>query len=316
MSKHSISDKSSSAAHNRHATAPQDEEGPLPSAAATASSSLAQASSSSNPKMPLDLIANLILPFFVDRVTWNSVCCTGKELCRAGKKMTPLWPNKAFNLEAGVQHVAFSPSGSHLVSAVSAGCCQTVIHVWDRWGKQTLLAGHTGDIHCLERSSDGEHLALGSEDGSIRLWHARYFHATSSNDSRERSMPTTSQQAVTILFHDSDDVMTLSFSRTDSNLLASGGHSSGIKVWNAEEETCIHSLHSGLGAIHSLCFAGGADSAWIAPADVNSVIRLWKAEGSSDFASEVIGEATCFRGGGFHLPVFSSSGSVLATCSE
>jgi WD40 repeat protein len=313
MSDRSFRGESSSAAHKPHATASQDEEGPLPSeyssAAAAASSSLIH-QASSNLKMPLDLIACLILPFIADRATWNSVCCASKELWLGGKKMTPPWPDKAFHLEHKVRHITFSPSGSQMAFAlVALNAGQRVVHVWDVRGKQTLLTGHTGYIHCLEYSLDGECLASGGEDGSIRLWHAESFLA---NASRERSTPTP-QQAVTILLC-GGVVIALSFSRTDSNLLASVGHCSDIKVWNVKEQACIHSFDPGLGSIRSLCFAGGADSACIALAGVESVIRLWKAEGSSDFASEVIGEATNRRGDDLPLTAFSASGLFLTTC--
>jgi hypothetical protein len=43
-----------------------------------------------------------------------------KELHLAEKKMTPPWPNKAFNLEHKACHVAFSPSGSHLAFGAHA----------------------------------------------------------------------------------------------------------------------------------------------------------------------------------------------------
>jgi WD40 repeat protein len=188
MNKCSIrGDSSSTSAHKGHATAPQDES-PLPSASASASasSSLAQASSSSIPKIPLDLIADLILQFVADRATWNSVYCASKDLCLAGKKMTPPWPNKTFNnLGDKVRPVAFSPSGSQLAFGMHAtdyelNTHQSVVHVWDRWGKETLLAGHTGYIVCLEYSSDGKYLASGCQDGSILLWRTESFHAASS----------------------------------------------------------------------------------------------------------------------------------------
>jgi hypothetical protein len=95
MSKRSIRGESSSTAHKRRGTVPRDED-PLPSASASASLAR-QVSSSSIPKIPLDLIADLILPFVADRATWNNVCCASKDLCLAGKKMTPPWPVKAFN---------------------------------------------------------------------------------------------------------------------------------------------------------------------------------------------------------------------------
>jgi hypothetical protein len=116
MSKRSISGESSSTAHKRQALAPQDED-PLPS---TSASLAQQASSSSIPKTPLDLMSDLVLPFVADRATWNSICSTNNELRRAGKKMTPPWPSKSFNLGHLVRHVAFSPSGLQLGFACNA----------------------------------------------------------------------------------------------------------------------------------------------------------------------------------------------------
>jgi WD40 repeat protein len=300
--------------HRRHGAAPQDEEGPLPS---SESSSLGQASSPSIPKIPLDLMADLILPFVADRVAWNSVCCASKELYLVGKKMTPPWPNKAFNdLGDTVRKVVFSPSGLHLAFAiyrVHDGAYEKLINVWDRWGKQTHLAGHTRYINCLEYSLDGEHLASGSRDGSIRIWHSESFHATSSKTSMETSTRTP-QFADTIFSGSlSDSVLSLSFSRTDSNLLASGCTAGVFRVWNVKEEACIHSFDPGDGRIRSLYFAGGAGSTCIAVANTGSIIRLWRAEGSSHFACEVIGEAVSFRNNDLPLATFSSSGSFLAT---
>jgi WD40 repeat protein len=88
--------------------------------------------------------------------------------------------------------------------------------------------------------------------------------------------------------------------------LASGGSQGEIKVWNVKEQACIHSFNPGRGPIRSLFFAGGADIACIAAAHTGSIIRLWRAEGSSDFASETMGD-TPIRA------VFSPSGSFLAT---
>jgi WD40 repeat protein len=218
----------------------------------------------------------LHLPFVADRVTWNSLCCASKELWLAGKKMTPSWPNKAFNV-GHVRHVTFSPSGSHVAFAhLDLNTGQQVAHVWDRWGKQTLLAGHTGCISTAWNVPlDGEHLVSGDEVGSIRIWHSGSFHAASST-SRERS--TLMSQHANIILLGGCDVITLSFSRSDFNLLASGGSRGEINVWNVREESCIHSFDPGLGVIRALHFAGGADGACIAAADSGSVIRLWKAE--------------------------------------
>jgi WD40 repeat protein len=224
--------------------------------------------------------------------------------------MTPPWPSKAFYLgHAAVRHVAFSPSGSQLALCINNySTDQYVNHVWDRWGEETLLGVH-GKIHCMEYSLDGQHLASGSGNGSIRIWLAESFHTTTSKPYMER--PTRiPKQADTILVGSRGSSKTLSFSRTDSNILASGGPNGEIKVWNIREQACIHSSNPDCGWISALFFAGGADIACIALAGT-SVIRLWKPEGSSDLASGIIGNADMSR---FATPaVFSPSGSFLAT---
>jgi hypothetical protein len=92
-------------------------------------------------------------------------------LCPAAKKMTPPWPDKSFNLlrHAAVRHVTFSPSGSQLAFCINCHNAEKhVNHVWDRWcNKETLLEGHTKHVCCLEHSLDGQHMASGSEAGSI-----------------------------------------------------------------------------------------------------------------------------------------------------
>ena len=294
---------SSSTAHKLHASTVPRDEGPIPSL--SVSSSLDQAASSpSIPNIPLDLISHLILPFVADRVTWNSMYSASKELYLAGKKMTPPWPNTTLNVGhvGAVRNVAFSPSNSQLAFDITY---QYIIHVWDRWGKETLLAGHTSGTLCLEYSSDGEYLASGSHD--IRIWHTKSFHATCSKTSKER-------QAETILLVSRyDRIIILSFSRTDSNILASGGSHGEIKVWDVKEQACICAFAPGHGMIRSLSFAGGANSTCIAIAHSGSIIRLWKAKGSSDFACETIGEAAGRRGGYNPRAVFSICGSFLAT---
>jgi WD40 repeat protein len=145
---------------------------------------------------------------------------------------------------------------------------------------------------------------------SHRLWHAEYLHAPSSKTSRER--PTRKpERAEKILFGGRNQaVTTLSFSRTDSNLLASGGSHGEINMWNVKEQACIHSI-PGMGFFKSLFFAGGTDSACIAAAGDGSVIRLWRADLSSEFASEAI----C-RSRRKHLPCIIFSLWVLSVGSN
>ena len=259
-------------------------------------------------KMSLELIAELTLPFVADRATWNNVCCANKELYLAGKNLTPPWPNAAFNSGEYVPAVAFSPSGSHLAFSTDLH----VVHVWDRWGKETLLEGNTGTVYCLEYSSDGTYLASGAGDASIRVWHTESFQTT---------LPTLpgQEQAVKILLGGLSTAMALAFSKTDSNLLASGGLCGEVKLWNVIEQACLYTIHTRTGGILSLSFAGGESCACTiigsSPvAQAGSIIRLWRAKGSSRFKSEIIDEAAL--GGHIVPPAFSPCGSFLTNVSS
>jgi WD40 repeat protein len=327
MNKRSIGGKSSSKAHKRHVRATFDESPHPPPA------SLGHSSSSSvkeiHMSLDIHLIAAVILPFIPDRVTWNNVCCASKELYRAGKNLTPPWPNNtSFNFaecsNTHVKAVACSPSGSHLAFGTNQG----VVHVRDRWGNETRLDGNKRYISCLEYSSDGTYLAAGILRGeSIRLWHTELFHYTSSRTSRETPTTIRLDQADNILLGNHSLVAVLAFSRTDSNLLASGGWNGEIKLWNVKEQACIHSFYTGQGNfIPSLFFAGGDRSVCNAVLSTGSMIRLWRAEGSSEFTSETIDipgagrlgqvllDQQDARGGvcpGVVRPAFSPCGSFL-----
>jgi WD40 repeat protein len=228
--------------------------------------------------------------------------------------MTPPWPSKSFNLQHPVRRVAFSPSGSQLALCLNISPGQCVVNVLDRWGKETLLGGHARYIYCLEYSLDGEYLASASADldyGSIRIWSNREScHATSSKTRLDR--PTRLPQQADINQLGSYPIMALSFSRTDPNLLASGGSQGEIKVWNVKEQACIHTFDCRPGPIRSLFFAGGADSACIALKHTGSIIRLWRAEGASDFANETIGEADIGVTTPYRSMAFSPTGSFVA----
>jgi WD40 repeat protein len=69
-----------------------------------------------------------------------------------------------------VYAVAFAPDGKRLVAAGAEGS----IRIIDLAGGQTLstLTGHSGPVLCLAWSSDGNWIASGSADRSIRIWEA------------------------------------------------------------------------------------------------------------------------------------------------
>lgn len=134
---------------------------------------------------------------------------------------------------AEVVAIAFSPDGSLLAAASVASaaiwsCDTTYVRVLERPGKT---------FRGMAFAPDGRTLALGSEDGTIRLW----------------EMPGGRERAV---LHDSDcDVHRVAFS-PDGKLLASGNDDGRVVLWDAREGTRRLVLHQGRGKpIRALAFS-------------------------------------------------------------
>ena len=71
------------------------------------------------------------------------------------------------NIGDGVVDVNWSPNGTDLVFACSAGVVVMNIHDRKNW---RLLRGHTTYVHTVDWSPDGTRLASGDQNGSVRIW--------------------------------------------------------------------------------------------------------------------------------------------------
>ena len=70
-----------------------------------------------------------------------------------------------------VTSVAYSPDGSHIVSASQ----DKTIRVWGAATVQCVIGpfqGHTGIIASVSYSPDGSHIVSASQDKTIRVWNA------------------------------------------------------------------------------------------------------------------------------------------------
>ncbi len=113
--------------------------------------------------------------------------------------------------------IAISPDSQLLVTGVEHEIC-----IWEIASGKLLFnhRGHTDWVVTLAFSPNGNILASGSHDGTVRLWNA-----------------CTGQCLKTLRGH-SDRVLTLSFS-PDGATLASGSSDRTIKLWQVSDGTCL-----------------------------------------------------------------------------
>jgi WD40 repeat protein len=124
----------------------------------------------------------------------------------------------------GVQFtVAFAPDGSLLASAGESS-----LTIWSLPGCQRKVERVDRSYRCLAFSPDSRTLALGAEDGTIRLWDVP--------GARERA----------VLQSHADTVKSLAFS-PDGKLLASSSQEGRVVLWDANRGVLARTLVAGGG---------------------------------------------------------------------
>jgi eukaryotic-like serine/threonine-protein kinase len=116
------------------------------------------------------------------------------------------------------------------------------------------LAGHSDTIWTVALSGDGQTLASGSEDKTIKLWN-----------------PKTGQLKKTLFGH-TDAVKSIALS-LDGHLLASGGTDRTIKLWNLKTEKLIRTLEGHQDTIWSVAIS--SDRVYLASASADRTIKIW-----------------------------------------
>lgn len=138
-----------------------------------------------------------------------------------------------FAPDAMVRGLAFSPDSRALATAAARS-----LSIWPLDASVGRIIERSGEsFQSLAYSGDGSTLALGGEDGTIRLW----------------SMPETRERAV--LSDSGPAACCLAFS-PDGRLLASGDQEGQVVLWDAVGGTRLRTLREGVGKpIRSLVFA-------------------------------------------------------------
>ena len=166
----------------------------------------------------------------------------------------------------GANAISYSPDGTILAAAH----WDRKIRLWDvsKYNSNSIsnaivpellstFEGHTGPVYDVAFSSDGNMVASGSADKSIRIWNP---HAT-----------TADEKLIAILPY-KDSVYTVAFS-PDSHLLAGGSGNGIIQVWDAGTGDRIYEFDGHKDSVWAVDFS--PDRTSLASASLDGSVQLW-----------------------------------------
>ena len=177
-----------------------------------------------------------------------------------------------------------------------------LVLIWNtRTGKNNcFLTGHDKAVKSISWSPDGNHIASGSDDGSIRIWDIRtgictqhITVATGPNswlsevrwspdgttiascfsDGKIQLWETKTGLCIrTIIAHPNKWINIISWSPNGS-LLASGANDGILSIWDVKTGNCVLNLNSPISLIYNICWS--SDNTIIAVCSCNPDVRVW-----------------------------------------